>query len=119
MMLMREYDIDQRDHGNIQKQSKFQLGNTQRSTNEDRRKGMEADDGPPTQHPQHASQQGSRIIVLDDHLEQSQLHDIVNPDQTLGDHAQSIELSDLHILRQPLLVRAVGDVDIEAVQLGG
>ena len=31
----------------------------------------------PTQHPQHVPQQRPRIIVLDNHLEQSQMHDIV------------------------------------------
>ena len=70
-----------------------------------------------TQHLQHIQQQRLRIIVLDNHLEQPQLHDVVRANQMLGDLGQCVEMSHRHVRRQPLLVRAVRDVDVEAVEL--
>ena len=59
-----------------------------------------------TQHPQNIPQQRPGIIVLDHHLKQPQLQNIVFASQMLGDLAQSVELSYRHVWRQPLLVRA-------------
>lgn len=68
-----------------------------------------------TQHANHIPQQRARIIILDHHLEQAQLHDVVDTDQLLGYLPQTVEMSHRHVRRQPLRSRTVGDVDVEAV----
>lgn len=45
------------------------------------------------------------------------MHDVVHADEMLWDLAQGVELSHGHVRWQPLLVWAVGNVDVEAVEL--
>lgn len=70
-----------------------------------------------TQHANRIPQQRPRIIVPDHHLEQPQLHDVVDPDQILGYLPQRVEMSHPYVRRQPWRGGAVGYVDVETVEL--
>ena len=70
-----------------------------------------------TQHLQHIPQQRSWIIVLDDYLEQPQLQYVVDTNILQRNLAQGVEISHRDVFWEPLLRRAVRDVNVKAIQL--